>query len=178
MTLDGSTRKRKQEELATWQRNLATLQGQAALHGMTPPIDLLNEIETAQRNIKRVQAELDAGQEQSAEATAISLFELVLVLSRRLDDAHVLIAEINQKLRNLEHSLSRQAPPSRTATASRWTAYLILAVIYTGFVLKEIRDVILANFWASILIIVMAVILAGLLRLLSTLLQPGGSNND
>lgn len=174
--MDGSTRKRKQEELATWQRNLATLQGQAALHGMTPPIDLLNEIETAQRNIKRVQAELDAGQEQSAEATAISLFELVLVLSRRLDDAHVLIAEVRQQLQNLQLHLRRPDPPSRAATVSRWTSYLILAALYTSLMIKEIRDVILDNLLASILIIVLFAMLAGLLRLLSTLLQPGGEH--
>ena len=176
--MDGSTRKRKQEELATWQRNLATLQGQAALHGMTPPIDLINEIETAQRNIKRVQAELDAGQEQSAEATAISLFELVLVLSRRLDDAHVLIAEVRQQLHNLQIHLRRPDPPSRAAIASRWTSYLILAALYTSLMIKEIRDVILSNLLASILIIVLFALLAVLLRLLSTLLQPGATNDD
>ena len=175
--MDATTKRRKQEELSTWQRNLATLQAQAANHGMTPPIDLVNEIETAQRNIKRVQQELDAGQEESAEQTAISLFELVLVLSRRLDDAHAVIVELLKRLERIEAKLHRTPPPSRAAWASRWTAYAIFAVIYTGIMIPEIRDVILSNLLASALIIVLAVLLAGLLRLLSTLLQPGGQDD-
>ena len=176
--MDATTKRRKQEELATWQRNLATLQAQAANHGMSPPLELVNEIETAQRNIKRVQQEIDAGHEESAEQTAISLFELVLVLSRRLDDAHAAIAELLKRFDGIERALHRTAPPSRAAWASRWTAYAILAAIYSGFMVKEIRDVILSNLLASILIIILAAMLAGLLRLLSTLLQPGGSNDD
>lgn len=176
--MDATAKRRKSEELDTWQRNLATLQAQAALHGMSPPIELVNEIETAQRNIKRVQSELDAGHEESAEQTAISLFELVLVLSRRLDDAYAIIKELLKRLDTIEAKIHRTAPPSRAAWASRWTAYAILAAIYSGFMVKEIRDVILANLLASVLIIVLAAGLAGLLILLSTLLQPGGSNND
>ena len=175
--MDATTKRRKQEELSTWQRNLATLQAQAANHGMTPPLELVNEIETAQRNIKRVQQEIDAGHEESAEQTAISLFELVLVLSRRLDDAHGIIAEIRQQLHDMQRALRRTPTPSRAAWASRWTAYAIVAAIYTSFMIKEIRDVILANVLASALIIVLAVLLAGLLRLLSTLLQPWGNDD-
>ena len=176
--MDATAKRRKQEELDTWQRNLATLQAQAAMHGMSPPIELVNEIETAQRNIKRVQAELDAGHEESAEQTAISLFELVLVLSRRLDDAQAAIRDLLKRLDIAERRLSRAAiPPSRAAWASRWTAYAILAAIYTSLMIKEIRDVILSNMLASALIIALAVMLAGLLRLLSTLLQPGGNDD-
>lgn len=175
--MDATTKRRKQEELSTWQRNLATLQAQAANHGMSPPLELVNEIETAQRNIKRVQQEIDAGHEESAEQTAISLFELVLVLSRRLDDAHSIIGEIRQQLHDMQRVMRRRAPPSRAAWASRWTAYAIFAAIYTSLMIKEIRDVILANVLASALIIVLAVLLAGLLRLLSTLLQPGGQDD-
>lgn len=161
--MDATTRKRKLNELHTWQNNLALLKGQVALHGMTPPIDLVNQIETAERNIQRVEDELDAGTETSAEQSLISMFELMLILSRRVD-------EIRAQLKGLR----RTTNPGRPSLISRWASIAIVGGLYTSFMIKEIRDVILANPLSAALIIVLFAILAGLLFLLSSLLHPPG----
>lgn len=163
--MDAVTRKRKLEELETWKRNLALAQNQAALSGMSPPIALTNEIETAQRNVERIERELDAGTEASTEQSVISLFELLLILTRRVD-------EIRAQMKTLR----RTSNPTLAAKISRWTAFSIVGALYTSFMIKEIRDVIIANPLAAALIIVLFAILAGLLFLLSGLLKPPESS--
>ena len=168
MSLDALSRRRKEEELATWQRNLATLQGQAANHGTTPPIALVNEIETAQRNIKRIQDELDAGHEQSTEATVTGIIELQLIMTRRIDEQAIMMASIDKRLRQI----GRRTSPGLTAQISRLSSVVLLGLLYTAIVIKEFRDAILANVLAASVIIVLVLALAGLLRVLANLYQP------
>lgn len=170
--MDLITKRRKEEELATWQRNLATLQSQAALYGMSPPLELVNEIETAGRNIRRIQQEMDAGQEQSTESTLTGILELVLLLTRRIDDQALRLSELSAQL----SKISRRASPTLAAQISRWASVAIVFALYTTLVIKEFRDVILGNILPSLFIIVLSVALALLLRLLANLMQPEGEH--
>ena len=175
MSLDAQTRKTKEAELETWQRNLATLQAQAALHGMAPPVEIVNEIEAAKRNIGRVQNELDAGQAQSIDATLTGHLELLLSIKRQQDGQQVHMAGMEQRLAGMEQRLAamhRRDNPSATATASRLGAIAILFAVYTALVIKELRDAMIANILPAVLIVVLALILAALLRVLANLLQP------
>ena len=166
--MDAIARKTKEAELATWQQNMAVLQGQAAAHGMTPPVAIVNEIETAKRNIKRIQQELDDGAEQSTEAALTGILELTLSIKRQMDDHGGRLASVEQALTVLH----KRANPNTTAQLSRLAAILIVFALYTAGVIKEIRDAILANLLPSALIILLALVLALLLRVLANLLQP------
>lgn len=166
--MDAVARRTKEAELDTWQRNLATLQGQAANYGMSPPLDLVNEIETAKRNVKRVQMELDAGQEQSAEATLMGILELTLSIKRQTDEHSGRLAGVERQL----VSLHKRANPNAYAQTSRIVSALIVFGLYTAAVIKEARDTILANLVSAAVIIALALALAILLRVLANLLQP------
>ena len=173
--MDAQTRHLKESELETWQRNLATFQAQAAGHGMAPPIDIVNQIEAAKRNIKRIQTELDAGQEQSVEATLTGILELLLSVKRQQDyqDAH---AERQDKrmdaLAKRLDALQRLLTPSPPATAARWASVLILVVTYTLLIAPEMREAISENMVAALVIVLPAVGVAVLLRVLANYMNP------
>lgn len=166
--MDVQTRRLKESELETWQHNLAMFQAQAAGHGMAPPIDIINQIEAAKRNIKRIQSELDAGQEQSVEATLTGILELLLSVKRQQDyqDAHM------ERLDKRLNALQRQSAPSPPATAARWASLLILLVTYTLLIAPEMREAISKNWLAALVIVLPAVSVAVLLRVLSNYLRP------
>lgn len=172
--MDAIARKTKEAELQTWQQNLAVHQAQAAQHGMAPPVSIINEIETAKRNIARIQHELDDGAEQSAEATLIGILELSLSTNRKMDGHDARLAAVERALATLE----KRAGMSPTAQASRWAAALIVFVLYTSAVIKESRDAILSNPLQSAIIVILALGLAVLLRVLANLLSPVEVRND
>lgn len=172
--MDTQARKTKQTELETWQRNLVTKEAQAAGYGMTPPVEVVNEIETARRNIARVKAELDAGQEQSTEATLTGILELSMANNRQLFQHESRLDDIDRRLARLD----KRANPNTTALISRWTAFAIVILVYTSFVIKEIRDAMLENLFSAALIVFLALVVALLLRLFANLMQPQEARND
>lgn len=172
--MDAQTRRLKESELETWQRNLATLQAQAAGHGMTPPLEIVNEIETARRNIKRVTAEIDAGEAQSIDATLAGLLELLLSIKRQQDSQDARMARMEKRM----DAWQRQIAPSPPATAARWASVLILVVTYTLLIAPEMREAISKNMLAALVIVLPAVGVAVLLRVLANYLGPIGVRDD
>lgn len=172
--MDAQTRRLKESELETWQRNLATLQAQAAGHGMTPPLETVNEIETARRNIKRVQAELDAGQEQSIDATLTGLLELLLSIKRQQDGQDARMARMEKRM----DAWQRQIAPSTPATVARWASMLILIITYTLLIAPEMREAISKNLLAALVIVLPALAVAVLLRVLANYLRPVEVRDD
>lgn len=166
--MDAQSRKTKLAELETWQRNLATKEAQAAGYGMTPPVDVVNEIETARRNIARVKAELDAGVEQSTEATLTGILELSTWNSQTLTRHGDRLDAMDRKLAKLD----RRANPTTTATVSRLASIIIVVVLYTSAVIKEIRDAMIGNLFSTALIVFFALLTALLLWLFSRIMQP------
>lgn len=172
--MDAQTRRLKESELETWQRNLTTLQGQAALHGMTPPLEIVNEIETARRNIKRVTAEIDAGEAQSIDATLAGLLELLLSIKRQQDSQDARMARMEKRM----DAWQRQIAPSPPATAARWASVLILVVTYTLLIAPEMREAISKNMLAALVIVLPAVGVAVLLRVLANFMRPAEVSDD
>ena len=158
--MDATERRLKLDELATWQKNLAFLEAQAAKHGMTTPIDIVNEIDAADRNIRRVQNELDSGQLESTEVSLISILELVTRVSKRVEAN-------TDSIYALERRIFRSS--NKTAVAFTRIAYLLLGAIYTSFMIKEIRDAIFGLPAYSFPIVILVAILAALLFYMSTL---------
>ena len=179
--MDAIARRTKEAELETWQRNLATHQAQAAMHGMTPPIDLVNEIETDKRNIKRVQAELDAGQVQSVEATQTGILELLLSIKRQQDTQHSEIIDQGQRLAVMEQQLrilQSRARPSPVATGSRSASVLIAILIYTALIVPELRIAISSNLIAVAVLLVPSLALALFLWVFARYWQPVEVRDD
>jgi len=172
--LDALARRTKEAELETWQRNLATLQAQSALHGMAPPIELVNEIETAKRNIKRVQSELDTGQEQSVEATQTGILELLLSIKRQQDSQAAQLANLERQMRVLQ----QRVLPTPIAVSLRLLSVVIIALVYTALIVPELRVAISGNWLASVVIILPSLALAGLLRLFAQYWQPVEVHDD
>ena len=172
--MDAQTRRLKESELETWQRNLTTLQGQAALHGMTPPLDLINEIEEAKRNVKRVTAELDSGQAQSIDATLTGLLELLLSIKRQQDGQDARMARMEKRM----DAWQRQIAPSAPATAARWASVLILLVTYTLLIAPEMREAISKNVVAALVIVLPTLAVAVLLRVLANFMRPAEVSDD
>lgn len=166
--MDAQSRKTKLAELETWERNLVTKQAQAAYFGVSVPIEIVNEIETARRNIARVKAELDAGVEQSTEATLTGILELSTWNSQTLIRYGDRLDIIDRKLAKLD----RRASPTVTATLSRLASVIIVVVLYTAAVIKEIRDAMIENLFSTGLIVFFALLTALLLWLFSRIMQP------
>lgn len=159
--MNATERRLKIEELATWKKNLAYFQGQVSKFGMNPPIDIVNEIDVAERNIKRIHSELDEGHIESTESSMISIIELVTGISKRVESN-------TQDISRLERIVFRNV--ARGSVISRKIATVLVFVVYTSLLIKEVRDAIFRNLLYSLAIIFLIAALAALLYYMSTVL--------
>ena len=176
--MDAQLRRLKGEELTTWKRNVATLQTQIAGYGSAPPLALLNELETAQRRIKAIEAELDAGKIESVEDVHVGLLELILSAIKhtdengaRLDKHESEIAANTNEIRRLRLTLHPEAG-RRILTYLSSASFLI---VYTLTVIKEFRDFMLANVIQSAVIIILLLVVGVLFRALAVVMDGGGN---
>lgn len=173
--MDAVTRNRKLEELNIWKGNLATAQQNAAQHGSTPPSSVANEIRVAEKNIKRIQDELDAGHEDSIEATALGLLELAISNSRRIEELNEKVGLIGKQV-DLIFSIVR-APINRTALFTRRASWAIVIFLLLAITTTEVRNIVFDNLFASLFIIALLLALAFLLNAYSSVLRTGAKND-
>ncbi len=180
--MDENIKSLKLRELKIWQSNLATLESQAAAYGLTPPVELVNGIDAAKRNIARIQNDLDVLQHETPDLTAtnqnvhygatiVSILEMVLVLSQRNELQGKAFHEMTTKLNKIDANTQSVF----SVRASKVLAWVILGVaflaVYTMYIMPETRPVLFDNVFIVLFVLFLAAVIALLLRQMSILMH-------
>lgn len=164
----------RQQLEALLEANKATLRVtmlKAARQGVNADTATQLEIEQAEGEIARIEAELDLIAEADKAVTAMlnkeeienaSMVALVLQLLHRVNGAEGAIQSNREAIRELHSRIFS----STKETLIEVAFYLVIVAAYTVFVVPESRDYFLANIVAGIIILSLCLVIALLLRLL------------